>query len=42
MDDDPGLSAAKVPGNKGPEWVTPELLTKIGADPVLRKAFTDP
>ena len=33
--------AAKV-GGAGPEWVTPDLLQKIAADPLLRKAFTDP
>jgi len=33
-------SKAQVPGS--PNWVTPDLLQKVAADPVLRKAFTDP
>jgi outer membrane biosynthesis protein TonB len=35
-------SAAKVGGGGAPEWVTPALLQQIAADPLLRKAFTDP
>ena len=34
-------AAAGLGGGKD-GWVTPDLLSKIGADPVLRKAFTDP
>mmetsp|Transcript_35989 Transcript_35989/g.114668 ORF Transcript_35989/g.114668 Transcript_35989/m.114668 type:complete len:329 (+) Transcript_35989:377-1363(+) len=33
-------AAASAGGKDG--WVTPELLSKIAADPLLRKAFTDP
>eukprot|EP00967_Tisochrysis_lutea_P133952 scaffold235891_cov36-Tisochrysis_lutea.AAC.1 len=34
-------AAAQAGGSKD-GWVTPELLSKIAADPLLRKAFTDP
>ena len=35
-------SAANVGGGGAPNWVTPALLQQIAADPLLRKAFTDP
>ena len=34
--------AAKVGGGGRNSWMTPELLQKIAANPVLRKGFTDP
>jgi hypothetical protein len=38
-----GAAAAAAGTGGGKEgWVTPELLSKIAADPLLRKAFTDP
>lgn len=35
-------SAAQGMVDGSPGWVTPDLLQKIAADPLLRKAFTDP
>jgi len=37
-----GASAAQGMAGGSPSWVTPDLLQKIAADPLLRKAFTDP
>ena len=35
-------SAKAAAGGQDNSWVTPDLMKKIGANPILRKAFTDP